>query len=579
MSDFKDILAMSQQLMSRFSDKVELCKEVERMYFMEDDEIAAIAQRMDNGKLTLSPDARNSLLGAVRLMIAADPQFSVPRDENEELGDDTLDDIENFASQMWNAAGRLYGAPLHYDAVMSGLLYGEVHIAVKRMKLLAAHANKKGGARAARIEKASRRTPYSFEIWNPKNCFYEMDQFGLIYHFRRVETTASRILSDYGDKVLPARYNNNLNAAIVLCEWWDLDDHVIWIEGEKKPIEEGPHGLDFIPIVVQISEGSWGLFPEGKRKATPFLYGVAKSGIWKRQNMLLTSILTNVHNFAINPMFVYKANTAGKTLNVDWSRPGGVATIEEGEELSAMANKGLIDPSVLETMNIIDGLTTESTLYKQVLGEPLGKNAPYSMVALLSQSGRLPLISPQKRIGWAIAKAIELALEWERSSPEGPARVKFGQQVTELDPSTIPDDLEIECALEITLPQDDLQNANIANAVTQGDNPLASLAWARENILKIGQSTDMQREIWGEKVAAMFAEDYVTRMWQAIEQLRLATTQAGMQGGPPQPGQAQGPPPPGQGGPGMEQGPNIPLTPGQPPNTAGLPPPRQPQQY
>lgn len=583
MADFTEIVQASQQLIGNFAKRTDTFGQLEQMYFMDDEEIENISKRMDNGKLTISPDARNQLIGAVRLMIATDPQFSVPKDENEDIDDDTSGEIEKFASQMWNAAGRIYGVPIHYDAVLSALLYGEVHIAIKRTKDIVALS--KGPADKRRKEKAYGRTPYMFEVWNPRDCYYEMDQFGLRSHFRRVTMTASRVIADWGEKAIPARYANNKSATVVLCEWWDLETHAVWVEGEKEPIQNVEHGLEFIPIVVQLGEGSWGLFSQAEAQAQPLLYGVAKSGLWKRQNLFLTNIFTNLNNFGLNPLYVYQANTPGKKLIIDWSSPGGIATLEQGEQLAPLNNQNLINPQVVQAMEITNNLMTESTIYKQVLGEPLGKNAPYSMVALLSQAGRLPLVSPQRRIGWAIAKAMEVALLWLKTDDESTSKVKYGTTTTEINTDDIPDDLELECLLEISLPQDNLQNANVAAALTQGDNPMVSHDWVRENVLKIGQPDEMQKQIWAEKVAAMFSQRFIQEQLQAMEQA-LAAAQApppesgmGMEGMPEGPGMGMPPPDqgPGAGPPGVRQSPNIPLTPGQPPQTAGLRPPQEVQ--
>lgn len=590
MGDFNLIQQQATQLTSNFANRNTTFTELEKMFFMDDEDIQKTAKAMDNGKLTLSPDARNQLLGAVRLMIATDPQFSIPKDENEDVDDDTADEVEKFAQQMWNAAGRIYGVPIHYDAVLSALLYGEIHIAIKRTKDIVALA--KGKADKRRKEKAAERTPYMFEVWNPRNCYYEVDQFGLRSHFRRSTVQASRVISDWGDDAVPERYKNNKAAPVVLCEWWDLETHAVWVEGETAPILNDEHGLDFIPIVVQLSEGSWGLFNQAEAQAQPFLYSVAKSGMWKRQNLFLTSMMTNLHNFALNPTYLYQANTPGKKLIIDWSEPGGIASIEQGENFGPLDNTNLIHPSVLQAMEIINNLLTESTIYKQVLGEPLGKNAPYSMVALLSQAGRLPLVSPQRRIGWAIAKTMELALLWLKSDTDtGTTKVKYGTTTTEIATEDIPDDLELECQLEISLPQDNLQNANVAAALTQGDDPMVSNEWVRENILKIGQPNEMQKKIWAEKIASLFARRFVEEQMRAMEQAMQqppapapgmgteGPPEMGMEGMPEGPG--MGMPPPGQGPgagpPGVRQSPNIPLTPGQPPQTAGLPPPREVQ--
>lgn len=578
--DLQTIIRLSNDLIGQGYERDQAFKELERMFFMDDEVTEAASNRMEGGKLTLSPSPRNQILGATRLLFATDPQFNAPRDENEMSDIDTLDAIEVFANNMFSAAGRISGSPLHYDYILSAMLYGEAHIAVKPTKKLAAMAN--NPAAKARAAKALSRTPYLFEVYNPRECYYTVDILGVTSHFRRITTTAGTIISTYGEKALPSQYRNaNLQTAIVLNEWWDLEYHALWIDGQAEAIELGKHGLPFIPISVQIAEGSWQLFNRTEVQGQPFLYAVDKSGVWKRENLLLTSIMTNVYNFGLNPQFVYKANAPGKNVHIDWATPGGVFVLENNENLEPMNNTNLISPHIMQALEVVNNLTTESTIYKQVLGEPLGDNAAYSMVSLLSQAGRLPLVSPQTRLGWGLAKALEIALLWAKMD-DGEINTKYKGVKTKLNVKEIPDDLELECKLEVSLPQDNLQNANVAAALTDGPDPMVSKAWARENILRIGQPGEMLREIWGEQAAKVFAEQWMTEQMLKLQQARTQMEQlmqqramqeqAPPQEGPPPPAEA-GPPAMGMQQPGDMQEPNIPLQQGIPPQLAG---PRQP---
>jgi hypothetical protein len=157
----------------------------------------------------------------------------------------------------------------------------------------------------------------------------------------------------------------------------------------------------------------------------------------------------------------------------------------------------------------------------------LGGNAAYSLVALLNQAGRLPLIATKQRLGWAIAEAVELAFKWMRFEKKKRTANYKGQSTT-LKASDIPDPLELEAQLEIDLPQDQLQMANIANMISQGDNPLVSQRWARENILHIGQSDEMTVEVWREKAAQLMAIRYWMEQKAQLDQLMLQAKQAAL---------------------------------------------------
>ena len=564
--DFEYIKKRADELQAANIERNTLFTEMEEMYFLKWSEEGKVKRAIENTKVTLSPDPRNQIMGAVRLIVAGEPQFSIPEGLNDPAVQAVSEDIEKFCEKMWQAAGKVAGRPIHYDAGLSAMLYGEVHIAIINTDDLLKAAEGKSEAMMARTTKTAKRTPYLFEVWNPKDCYPEFDNQGLTAHYRKTETTKQHIRNEFGDDA--AHIKGKGYDKVNLCEWWDLEWHIIWAEGDPLTLIKEQHELPFIPIVVGVTDGSTSLFSKGDEQRQPFLYAVAKSGLWNRQNLSLTVMFTMLHSIGANPMFVYKSSDPDNELEIDWEVPGGYAQIGPGESLEPMA-KQIIDPNMWQALDVANQLTAESTIYKQTLGEPLGGNAPFSMVALLSQAGRLPLVSPQRILGWVIGSAVEMALNWLKADNRA-GRAVYQGDVRELDPDMIPDDFEIEATLDVKLPQDDLQNANIANMLTEGDNPLVSKDWVRQNILKIEQPSEMVAQIWAEKAAEIKAMQYFS--WQAeLIQQRMAQAMT-----PPQPPQQTVPPgppqqmPPGQQMPPQEELPPEPA-PGQQP-LEGLPP-------
>jgi hypothetical protein len=100
------------------------------------------------------------------------------------------------------------------------------------------------------------------------------------------------------------------------------------------------------------------------------------------------------------------------------------------------------------------------------------------------------------------------------------------------------------------MPQDDRQNAAIAIQLAGSDNPMVSKRFARENYLNIGQSDDMQEEIWGERVAEMrysveSQKEMIKLQAQQQQLQQQAQAQQAQQPQPGQPGQAPEQPQPG----------------------------------
>lgn len=525
----KEIQAKSSQLEQLYMDRNSMCDGIDEMFLMDwQDGLPT----NPNVKLTISPEARNAALGAIRLLIASDPLFSVPREKN--TADDVqkgADKIEKYCRAVWDASGRVRQSPVHYDIVTSSVLYGEFNVGILDTEALLEQA--KSGSKAARLraERVASVTPFLFEVYDPRTCYPEFDSMGLTSFFRKATVSAGVVLDTWGQAAIDAgltpeqRYTD-----VEICDYWDAETHAVWINGRGGALFVGENEWGEIPVISQITDGST-VFGDPKYQRQPFLYTAWKSKLWERQNLALSTLYTNVFTVGNNPMLVYEALDQDKSLFVNWDTPGGITVIQNGESLTPLI-KNAIDPSLVQALETARNLVTESTIYKQTLGEPLGGNAPYSMVALLNQAGRLPLVSIQRRASWGIGKAMDIILHMVKT---GGGRKKLNG-IVDLKPSDIPDGIAIDAKLDIILPQDSRQNTMVAQQVVASG--LASKSWAREQLLNIGQSEEMEKEIYIERMTDL--------QMQLQMQQEFTRQQAGVQQMP------KGIPP--QGGAGLPQG-------------------------
>ena len=486
---------------------------MDNMYLLTWSDEETVKQKMKGVKITKSPDARNTIIGASRLLIATDPVFSVPRDKNDAEANTAAEPIEKAASQIWQRAGRVRGAPIQDDVVLSMLLYAEAHIAVTRTSDLVEATKGASKAAQARAEEIAANTPFIFDVWAPSTGYPDLDSLGLRAYYREVTTTAGYVLDTFGDDARRALGSqDDRYANVVLCQFWDLDTRQIWLSG-GEPIRQEANPYPFIPIVVQLGEGSQ-LFSKPEQQRQPFLYTLDRTGLWERQNLALTVLYTHLFGIGANPQFLFRTSGVAPDAepDVDWDVPGGRIRLRPGEEFAPLA-KNAIDPSLLQGLEIANQKVPESTIFPQALGQSLGGNAPYSLVALLSQAGRLPLAVPQKKSGWGIAKAMQIALAWYRETGEQHPSI-------DLKPAEVSQHMELEAQLEVSLPQDRLQNANIATMLTK-DNT-TSMQWVRENVLKIEQSDEMDKRIFKEKasqaMAMLFIQDQLPKLFADMNQ-------------------------------------------------------------
>lgn len=502
-----------------------------------------------NTQLIVSPDARNAAQGAVRLMVATDPIFNITLSSDKQ---NVKDKIEKAVTKIFEAAGRAAGNPIHYDALLSAILYSEMHIAVTSTASLVAAA-KENGVGLMRAEAIAAKTPFLIEVWNPATGHAQRDSLVLTAYYREVKTTVGQLISSFGGLLPKATAERKKSSPITLSTFYDEETTTIWCD--DGVIVMGPHGLPFIPVVVQTTEGS-NLWTKPEEARQPLLYAFMKSGFWKMQSMIYTVMYNNIRDMGTTPLYVHgtPSGKEGKQLDINFDESPGVVTVEPGETFVPVTNKGLIDPLVSQALQIATQKGEESTIYAQALGAPVQGDSTFSELALLSQSGRLPLIGTQKRGGWGMSAVAEMCLGLIKTD-----NTDVNTAGIDLKASDLTDNIMIDCKLDVKLPQDKLQQANIAQILIS--QKVASKEWVRSNVLNINQSGDMDREIW--------TEDASEAMFQVFLQQQIQQAQAAQQPQLP-PGQTP-PETPGQGSQELSAGPQM--APGQGETiTGGLPP-------
>jgi len=509
---FSDIKDHAKQMQSDDRLRDIMFSDIDKMYLMQWQ--GSSGKKSSKAQITISPDARNTVLGAVRLMVATDPQINIKNVSNK-FDQTKVDNLEKAANRIWEVAGRAQGNPVHYDALLSAILYSEMHLAITSTNDLL-EAAKKNGEGVDRAQQLADRTPFLIESWNPKDGHAEYDQLGLSGYYRQVDTTVQKLKSSFGGLLPQATLNRKTYAVLKLNTFYDNTNVCIWTD--DGPIMLESHNLSSIPVVVQQTEGSR-LWSKSEESHQPLLYTLLKSGLWEMENLILTVMYTTIKDMGFTPLYIHKQgkNGVGKPLEMNFDEHPAIIELENDEDFAPITNKGLIDPAIENARQIAEQKSEQSTIYSQALGAPIEGTSTYSELALLSQSGRLPLVGIQRRGGWGISSVIEMCLHRMKTD-----NTIYKSNGIELKPADIPDFFEAEAKLEVSLPQDKLQLANIATTLTAGDEPQTSHKWTRENILNIGQSADMDKEIWTEK--ATYAQ-FQLFLQQQMQQQQLANQQ------------------------------------------------------
>jgi len=255
-----------------------------------------------NLKYTVSPDARNVIMGALRLLTSTDPIITVPHNNNNLKVHREADNIEKICKAVLYQSGRINQRPVHYDLMAQMLRYDEYHLAITDTQDLVDQLEEGETSKAEehRIRKIAEATPYLFQALDVRAGCWERDAFGLTAYYRKTQMTYSSMRNLFGQKTMKLSgmaEDTDPMALLWYHDFWDLDVHFAWIsEGglvnrTEYPIvgkkADGKHGLRYIPIVCQVGEAS-GNEKELKFRRQPLLYGVWKGELWERENLELT---------------------------------------------------------------------------------------------------------------------------------------------------------------------------------------------------------------------------------------------------------------------------------------------------
>jgi len=496
MPDFtiEDARHVAIQLSTRYAKRDEFNNEIRRAYHMEWQE----APKADWIKPTMSPSAHNSSLGAIRLLTATEPQITVPYNQNDDNAKSSADAIEVACRSMWDGSGRVAQRPVHYEMATSAILFGEIGASVTKTADLVKYAEqaKLRGA-INRMRALAHETPYYYKIYDPSKFYPDIDRYGLSRVVVKQRTTWGEVIDTWGklaEDAMPLLTERNTQ--ITLVDYYDWEKRGVWVE-EGAEILWDDHGLDFIPFVAQITDGSF-LFdydrPELQR--IPLLYSFLKSGLWYRENLSLTTIYSLVYALGSSPLMKRKTAEKGSPLVIDRSTPGGVVDIGPDEDINPFVEK-IVDQNLFTSLDLAQRFGNSSTIQPQALGAPPQGTMPFSSISLLAQAGRLPLVSHKEMMGRAAADLMLMSMRWLKMDGDKSSFYRRDMTSVDIDPSEIPDNLKIRCVIEPDLPQDRLSAANVSLMLVNGK--MASRAWVRENLLNMGQTHIMDQDIWTEQ--------------------------------------------------------------------------------
>jgi hypothetical protein len=525
---FPQIVERCDELRNRFSGRKEMNDKCTAVYLMDDPDDMPTG---DDVKKTLSPDGHNAVEGAVRLMTSTSPKFKIPREKNSDKSNDKSDVAEKFANALWYANGRIRQKPLENDIVHSAVLWAEFACGIDSTKDLLEWA--KGGSKAAimRAERNAEKTPIKFQgPWDINTCYPEYADGELVFFHRKTKVKSGVILDAFGKLALAAGLTEGVrDEDLEYCESVDDVYRAMWIDGKDIPLIFDEHKLPRMNVVCQIVSGA-SVHEKEEDKRHPFLKAAIKSGLLDRHTLALTNEYTNIFRHATNPQNVYKTNNTDKPEIYIDKAVSGTVVIGTNEAFGPLEQE-VIDPQMLELTNLAERKIEQSTIYSQSLGGNIaGSNTAYSTIALLNQSGRLPLVDIQKGCAFGMGQMMEIAFDMIKDG-KAQAKVNGDSGLIELKPTDIQKYTLFDVKLDVDLPQDQRQNAQVAVQLVNAG--ISSREFAR-GIVGIEQSSEEQKKIYKEKAEEVILQTELQKQVQEIQMQAQSEMQQSQQQVQPQ---------------------------------------------
>jgi hypothetical protein len=482
-----DIKTRAQTLETNGQPLQDLFARYREIYFMDNIEKPK-NKAVDNNdwKLTVSPAGRNAVTGMKRLMDTGEVHVEVKVNGNTHA---KSEQIERGLLKMLAVSGDYRRARVEKDANLSAVLYGPV-IFVSDAVTDMMKVHKKSVYRT-RMEKIQKRTPFLLDTINPENSYAEWGRYGMLSHLTKTKLRGSELIERWGVDV------SDKTGEYTLFDWIDPENRVVWADGYAKEaggiILATTHKMHDMNISARYAGGS-GLFQEEERMLQSFLYAHAKGEWDKRENLFFTYLFTALYMQGLpGPLLIIDPDSVQGQTEIDVDYTGGVRKIIAKAQT---ANLPVVDRDTLEIKRILDEISADSTIYKQTLGQSI-QGSTYSGLAMLSQSGQLPLEDPKEAVEQGLSDTFDFIL----------CRIKYeGIENEVIQPADIPDEWDLEVKIQPKLPQDDLRNTQI----TQGLGELVSDEWKLGEILKIQDPKAMLRQVTKE----IFRKAMVTGMTQ-----------------------------------------------------------------
>jgi hypothetical protein len=479
----EEIKKNAQDVVSRYQARNALLLRYREIYFMSNVETPKNPQvDQKDWKITASPSGRNEVVGMQRLLNTS--EIHINTDDNDEKADEGP--IEKGLQQVMKVSSEGRRGRILSDAALSAVLYGSVTLYAEGIDDLLT-VKDLTPFKKAHLEKQRLRSPFLIKIISTEESYPDWDEDMLISHVWKYVVRGSALKARWG---VTEGITNETEYTI-----WDVfndEFHVVWAEGLKEDLFADSHALTCLPIFCAHAGGS-DLFHKPEEQMQSFLYAKAKGELDKRENSILTALFTSIHRRGLlGAMYWIDPDNAPDTITVDYQQ--GIMFAKG--KVTAVNDK-IIDPIIFEVQRLLNDMSGESTIHGAALGENQGAGMPFSSLSMMANSGKLPLVDPQRALEQVFTDAFNYILYRIQTDS-----IKNEQ----IPPQQITEGMQVKVSLSAKLPQDQLRNAQVA----QGLGGLVSDQWKQDELLQIADHEAMQKQIYKERLLEAKFEALIT---------------------------------------------------------------------
>jgi len=421
-----------------------------------------------------STDPHDAISAGVRVLSALDEKVTLqPLAANPETKK-TANERERVLKWVMAQVNKRRQGTVQRSVVRSALKYDEVVAQV--IDLDYQIKNKEAlGAKTKREKVARRYGRFLVNTYHPNEVHVQYSNMMPEAVLLVQEKKAIDVMREYGDAASELKKKAEDNANVILYEYWDYDDHVVWTTdkqgGGENEIVRAEHELPFLPWVARVGGDIMESKQEHRRR--PLLYAVAQSREWETQNVVKSLRVSEViGNFASaklaeeGPMPV-----DSRTTEVDAGDLGIVADVTPGNTLRPLP-QNTMDPALREVDDMISGAISKSTVAAVLQGADIPAGTAFATLNLATQTA-VGSLKPAKELAeHALADIYSMFMMWAEFTGidiigYGKSKDNMGQEYAIKADEIDPEKIYLNVELKPDVPLDRMQRANTAMMMVQ----------------------------------------------------------------------------------------------------------------